>query len=244
MWRATEAISRTAYRSLPFTPARVLKIRSVSSINRPHGAIPSTVASKSTHTFAFGLATATIGAGAWYIYNDSEYANDFNSISTTSPLASAINPDSQVPNIRGSRPAIVTEASQLQEDASAVAVSRRRDHQDRDSLNFLNSEQITQILRRNEESYHVDREQGVVRFDLVQVPSNDPVEDDHSEKLLEAPLVGDKPPSGDWMFWGIYDGHGYVHIFRSFLFVLIHRQWMGNICKTSASVNWLRLLRA
>ncbi|KAH0565295.1 hypothetical protein GP486_001315 [Trichoglossum hirsutum] len=220
MWRATEAIvradrlcrvrelSRTAHRSLLFTPVQVLKIRPASSINRPHGPIPSTVASKSARAFAFGSATAIIGAGAWYIYRDSEYgANDSNSIPTTSPLASATDPDFHMPNIRGSRPAIVTEASQLRADASAAAVSRKKDHQGRESLGFLNSEQITQILRRNEESYHVDREQGVVRFDLVQVPSNDPIEDDHSEKLLKAPQVGDKPPSGDWMFWAIYDGH-------------------------------------
>ena len=113
------------------------------------------------------------------------------------------------PNEASTQPKIATvlEAAQLQENASAGFVSRKTQYQERESLDFLDPEQITRILRKNEESYHVDRKRGVLRFDLAQVPSNDPVEDNHSEILLKAPAVGNVSSGGDWMFWGIYDGH-------------------------------------
>ena len=52
---------------------------------------------------------------------------------------------------------------------------------------------------------------GVVRYDVVQIPSNDPIEDDHSEKIIEVPQTVAAPEEGqsssDWMFWGVFDGH-------------------------------------
>ncbi len=47
-----------------------------------------------------------------------------------------------------------------------------------------------------------------MRYDLVQLPSNDPIEDDHSEKIVEIPSK--ETGSSDWMFWGVFDGHSYV----------------------------------
>lgn len=74
---------------------------------------------------------------------------------------------------------------------------------------MLTPEQATQKLRRNEESYYVNRGKGVVRYDVVQIPSNDPIEDDHSEKIIEVPqTTPERDPSSDWMFWGVFDGHG------------------------------------
>lgn len=75
-------------------------------------------------------------------------------------------------------------------------------------LEMLTPEQATQKLRRNETSYIVGRGKGVVRYDVVQIPSNDPIEDDHAEKIIELPqsVTGQSVPS-DWMFWGVFDGH-------------------------------------
>ena len=76
---------------------------------------------------------------------------------------------------------------------------------------MLTPEQATQKLRRNEESYLIGRGRGVIRYDVVQIPSNDPIEDDHAEKIVEVPqsvaATGDGAPSSDWMFWGVFDGH-------------------------------------
>lgn len=62
----------------------------------------------------------------------------------------------------------------------------------------------SQKLRENQESYYVHRGQGVVRYDICQLPSNNPIEDDHSELIVEAPL---ESGVSDWSFWGVYDGH-------------------------------------
>lgn len=76
---------------------------------------------------------------------------------------------------------------------------------------MLTPEQATQKLRKTEASYLVGRGRGVVRYDVVQIPSNNPIEDDHSEKIVEVPESVTPPPVGaltsDWMFWGVFDGH-------------------------------------
>lgn len=81
----------------------------------------------------------------------------------------------------------------------------------RQRLEMLTPEQATRLLRRSEESYFVGRGRGVVRYDVVQLPSNNPIEDDHAEKIVEVPQTVTPPPDGssssDWMFWGVFDGH-------------------------------------
>lgn len=74
--------------------------------------------------------------------------------------------------------------------------------------------QVSARLRELEESYFVDRGKGVVRYDVSQLPSNSPIEDDRSEKIVQVPLLTSDdatnthtPHSSDWMFWGVYDGH-------------------------------------
>lgn len=76
---------------------------------------------------------------------------------------------------------------------------------------MLSADEATVKLRSHEESYNIGRGSGVWRYDVVQMPSNDPIEDDHSEKIIEVPAVVAPPEEGkntsDWMFWGVFDGH-------------------------------------
>lgn len=101
-------------------------------------------------------------------------------------------------------------------------------------LQLLTPEECTTKLRTNEESYIVTRGNGVYRYDVNQLASNDPIEDDRIEQIIAAPNpqspsdfestslpgtpVTDLKPGvpvvqnasseyGDWMFWGIFDGH-------------------------------------
>lgn len=98
--------------------------------------------------------------------------------------------------------------SEISED---TVLSKQAEDQGRNQLEMLTPEQVTQKLRKTEESYLVGRGKGVVRYDLVQVPSNNPIEDDHTEKIVEVPqsvtISQDGAPSSDWMFWGVFDGH-------------------------------------
>lgn len=112
-----------------------------------------------------------------------------------------------------SRRALVVEADQFytHDITSDAPLSKQSDNQGEQTLEMLTPEQATQKLRRNEESFLVGRGKGVVRYDLVQIPSNNPIEDDHAEKIIEVPrdvsTVTDGSLSNDWMFWGVFDGH-------------------------------------
>ncbi|KAF2278044.1 protein serine/threonine phosphatase 2C [Westerdykella ornata] len=90
-------------------------------------------------------------------------------------------------------------------------LAKETDDYGRKVLEMLTPEQATQKLRKNEESWLVGRGNGVVRYDVVQIPSNDPIEDDHAEKIIEVPAnltATDKEATpSDWMFWGVFDGH-------------------------------------
>lgn len=92
-----------------------------------------------------------------------------------------------------------------------VPLSKQAEDPSRQRLEMLTPEQATQTLRRREESYFVGRGQGVVRYDVVQLPSNNPIEDDHAEKIVEVPQSitpsSDGSSTSDWMFWGVFDGH-------------------------------------
>ncbi|RWA13673.1 hypothetical protein EKO27_g1379 [Xylaria grammica] len=83
---------------------------------------------------------------------------------------------------------------------------RNVDGSGRNVLEMLTPEQATEKLRQNEASFLVNRGQGVLRYDLVQLASNNPIEDDHAEKIVEVAPQQDNPNS-DWMFWGVFDGH-------------------------------------
>ncbi|KAK3050414.1 [Pyruvate dehydrogenase [acetyl-transferring]]-phosphatase 1, mitochondrial [Extremus antarcticus] len=111
------------------------------------------------------------------------------------------------------RKALIVEQGQLF-TASIPAdqpISKETDNSGRKVLEMLTPEQANAKLRTNEESYLVGRGEGVVRYDVVQIPSNDPIEDDHVEKIVEVPdttaAAGEGKTRSDWMFWGVFDGH-------------------------------------
>lgn len=129
--------------------------------------------------------------------------------SSTSPVDGLSS--SQVPE--AVRKALIVEQGQLftAQIPADVPISKETDHSGRKVLEMLTPEQADAKLRTNEESYLVNRGEGVVRYDVVQIPSNDPIEDDHVEKIVEVPdsTAAAEPgkTSSDWMFWGVFDGH-------------------------------------
>jgi pyruvate dehydrogenase phosphatase len=129
--------------------------------------------------------------------------------STTYPVDGL--PSNQVPE--AVRKALIVEQGQLftAQIPADVPISKETDHSGRKVLEMLTPEQADAKLRTNEESYLVNRGEGVVRYDVVQIPSNDPIEDDHVEKIVEVPnstaAAEFGKTSSDWMFWGVFDGH-------------------------------------
>nr|POE85565.1 protein phosphatase 2c like c10f6.17c [Quercus suber] len=119
--------------------------------------------------------------------------------------------DSEVPE--AVRKALIVDQGQLYTAQIPVdqPISKETDYSGRKVLEMLTPEQANAKLRTNEESYLVGRGEGVVRYDVVQIPSNDPIEDDHIEKIVEVPnniaAAADGKVQSDWMFWGVFDGH-------------------------------------
>lgn len=103
----------------------------------------------------------------------------------------------------------------IRELDSASPITKSPNAQASSSYAMLTPEEASQKLRRLEESYEVPRGRGVLRYDIVQLPSNNPIEDDHAEKLIETSPSLTVPDNNshtstasDWMFWSVFDGHG------------------------------------
>ena len=169
----------------------------------------------------------TLGAiGAWYAYKGDgpqhllrqvEPQSQTRQLSSSSATASPPQPtDTRAPvtSEQGShRIALVVDNDQFYTGTIVGdgPLAKETDDYGRKVLEMMNPAQATERLRKNEESFLVGRGRGVVRYDVVQLPSNDPIEDDHAEKIVEVPntvaATDDGSPSSDWMFWGVFDGH-------------------------------------
>ncbi|KAJ6079848.1 hypothetical protein N7467_009601 [Penicillium canescens] len=222
MRRATVQACRTARRApvwivsvkrpspLSFTHNQLRGLRSYSGSKRSY--FPAAIQS-SMHRRNLSLAviSTVVASGAWYAYQGDTVksaASQFRSFAS-SALNSAYAEDPAEP----ARRALLVSNDQFYTAALSgdQPLAKTTDDSDRGVLEMLTPEQATQKLRKNEESYLVNRGKGVVRYDIVQVPSNSPIEDDHAEKIVEIPAsvaaVKNGEPSSDWMFWAVFDGH-------------------------------------
>ncbi|TKA75787.1 hypothetical protein B0A49_03294 [Cryomyces minteri] len=183
------------------------------------------------------VVTTLVGGGAFYAYRGSpskvsegsvgatfaggspvaQSVGQNRSFSTTSAFAASpqASPSGALPKTAAepARRALIVEQGELYTGTidGDGPLSKETDDYGRKVLEMMTPEQATQKLRTNEQSYLVGRGKGVVRYDVVQIPSNDPIEDDHAEKILEVPqssaATQDGTASSDWMFWGVFDGH-------------------------------------
>lgn len=173
---------------------------------------PTTVLSSSMQFRAItgALVAAAVASGAFYAYNGNSATGH-----SHSPADQARNLTSGANN-ETTRKALVVGPGELYTGTitGTAPISKETDDYGRKVLEMLDPDQATAKLRKNEESWLVGRGQGVVRYDVVQIPSNDPIEDDHAEKIIEVPsnlaATDNGANASDWMFWGVFDGHRYV----------------------------------
>ncbi|TVY38199.1 Protein phosphatase 2C-like protein [Lachnellula occidentalis] len=169
------------------------------------------------------LLSGLVGYGAWYTYKGQTGDMSPGGQSTptqaqqsrglsTSPTYSFPQPAQTAEEVE--RKAVIVGADSLYTSLvpGNEPITKDTDGAGRKVIEMLTPEQATQKLRRSEESYLIGRGKGVVRYDVVQIPSNDPIEDDHSEKIIELPealatATAARNPASDWMFWGVFDGH-------------------------------------
>ncbi|TLD19011.1 Ornithine carbamoyltransferase [Venturia nashicola] len=163
--------------------------------------------------FSVALVTAAVASGAWYYKQATQQtSNDSTSAGSTAQSASVVLGDmTTAPH--STRKALVVEQGQLYSGTIVGdgPISKDTDESGRKVIEMMTPEQVTKRLRTNEESWMIGRGNGVVRYDVVQLPSNDPIEDDHAEKIIEVPqttaATDDGSTASDWMFWGVFDGH-------------------------------------
>ena len=160
-----------------------------------------------------GVGAAVVAGGAWYAYRSSgatQKAGHATSSYTQSPAATGSTTEGVSD---AARRALVVERGELYTTVipEGQPLSKETDDYGRKVLEMMTEDQVTHKLRTNEESYLVGRGRGVVRYDVVQIPSNDPIEDDHAEKIIDVPqtvaATDNGAASSDWMFWGVFDGH-------------------------------------
>ncbi|KAF4984670.1 hypothetical protein FZEAL_186 [Fusarium zealandicum] len=151
------------------------------------------------------VSSLVVGYGAWYSYNSSNIAPS-QAAASRSSLTST-----QTADVLPTRTVLVVGADELRQGTivGEGPVSKTTSDDGRRIVEMLTPDQATQKLRRLEQSFSVNRGHGVTRYDLAQLPSNDPIEDDHAEKIVEVPSrsTGAETDNSDWMFWGVFDGH-------------------------------------
>ncbi|KAJ5625922.1 hypothetical protein N7510_002231 [Penicillium lagena] len=198
---------------LSFSHNQVRGLRPYSGGKRAYSFVPVALQSSMyLRNFSLAVISTAVASGAWYAYQGDRSPQ---SIATqlrgfaSSAIASAYAEGPTEPPRR----ALLVDNDQFYTTTLSgdQPLSKTTDDSDRGVLEMLTPDQATQKLRKNEESYLVNRGQGVVRYDIVQVPSNSPIEDDHAEKIVEVPssvaAARNGEPNSDWMFWAVFDGH-------------------------------------
>ena len=210
-----------------------LGLRSASYLSEQSGSV--LLQSSMLNRFSVAFVSALVASGAWFTYrNTSTGSQGVNDVSPTAggggivsgkQTSGALSTNAFSVAGQGStgvaadiaqqstRKAVVVQQDQIYTGpiVGDEPLSKDTDDSGKKSLEMMTPQQATQKLRRNEESYLIGRGKGVVRYDVVQLPSNDPIEDDHAEKIVEVPQsvipAANGAPSNDWMFWGVFDGH-------------------------------------
>lgn len=161
--------------------------------------------------FSVALVTAAVASGAWYYKQGSQQTRNASTSAGSNGHSASVALGDVAPH--STRKALVVEQGQLYSGTIVGdgPISKDTDESGRKLIEMMTPEQVTKRLRTNEESWMIGRGNGVVRYDVVQLPSNDPIEDDHAEKIIEVPqttaATDDGTTASDWMFWGVFDGH-------------------------------------
>ncbi|KAL2828725.1 phosphatase 2C-like domain-containing protein [Aspergillus cavernicola] len=195
-----------------FTSSHSLSSRPYTSARHPALLSASLQSSMHLRTFSVAVISTVVASGAWYAYQSDNPQQPAAAGASSSPIWSLTTAHAEQPT-EAARRALLVDNDQFYTAtlSGEQPLHKHTDDSDRRVLEMLTPEQATQKLRKNEESYLVNRGKGVVRYDIVQVPSNSPIEDDHAEKIVEVPAstaaANEGQASSDWMFWAVFDGH-------------------------------------
>ncbi|KAI9375408.1 phosphatase 2C-like domain-containing protein [Aspergillus egyptiacus] len=198
--------------AISFT-GRSLNFRPYTAAKYPFRLSASLQSSMHLRNFSVAVISTVVASGAWYAYQGDSSQTPAAAATSSSQIRSFTTTAYAEQPSDGTRRALLVDNDQFYTAtlSGEQPLHKHTDDSDRRVLEMLTPEQATQKLRKNEESYLVNRGQGVIRYDIVQVPSNSPIEDDHAEKIVEVPsstaAANNGQASSDWMFWAVFDGH-------------------------------------
>ncbi|EGW33914.1 uncharacterized protein SPAPADRAFT_59287, partial [Spathaspora passalidarum NRRL Y-27907] len=167
--------------------------RNFSTHQIPHNVKRITTSSSSSRDYKkkVALVSGVIIIGSFISFSHSDYYNLDTIPTVAKPIEKNSTPD-------GKRMFSTSTSSLLQNPTS------------KQGIYLLTEDQVSEKLRQFEESYLVNRGRGVTRYDICQLASNSPIEDDRAEEIVQVQLLQDNNirASTDWMFFGVFDGHG------------------------------------
>ncbi|KAI1454107.1 protein serine/threonine phosphatase 2C [Annulohypoxylon moriforme] len=201
---ATSSSAASTASASTTTSASTTASASSSSTTRPSYAVSEPLRSSMyIRRFSVALVSSLVGYGAWYTYKGGNSLEQAGAKSYTTTPTQLSNTAATPRNV------LVVGADELHTGTfvGEGPIAKSFDGSGRNVLEMLTPDQATEKLRENEASFLVNRGQGVLRYDVVQVASNNPIEDDHAEKIVEVSGEGDATNTKDWMFWGVFDGH-------------------------------------
>lgn len=113
---------------------------------------------------------------------------------------------------------IHNDEGKLVKSSSSSSSTGGKKASDEQSFTILNDQEVDSRLRDREQSFFVKRSKGITRYDVAQLPSNNPIEDNHVEKLITFPSPIENSQKtlaereneefdNDLYFFGIFDGH-------------------------------------
>ena len=148
---------------------------------------------------------ALAAASAWWAYKNpdlpTKQTEQVRSISSQAPIAQ-VTPAAITSH---DRKALVVDDDQFftGQIIGDGPLAKDTDDYGRKVLEMLSPEQATERIRSREQSYLVGRGRGIVRYDLDQLPSNDPIEDDHAQKIIEYSVDKTDGTTSDWSFFAV-----------------------------------------
>ncbi|KAL4921575.1 phosphatase 2C-like domain-containing protein [Aspergillus aurantiobrunneus] len=199
--------------AISFTSSQSPHLRPYTSTKHPAFLSASLQSSMHLRTFSVAVISTVVASGAWYAYQGDGSQTPAAAGTSSSQIRSLTSNAHAEHPTEPTRRALLVDNDQFYTAtlSGEQPLQKNTDDSDRRLLEMLTPDQATLKLRKNEESYLVNRGKGVVRYDVVQVPSNSPIEDDHAEKIVEVPAstaaANEGQSSSDWMFWAVFDGH-------------------------------------
>lgn len=161
------------------------------------------------------LVSSIIIVGSYIAFNQSNYYS-LDTLPLLPPSSQAVGGTSAI--TANATASSFAKPPKLLEDKKLFSTSTSSMHQEnsishqqhKEGIFLLNDEQVDTKLRQFEESYFINRGKGVMRYDICQLPSNSPIEDDRAEEIIQVPILQDNniKTTTDWLFFGVFDGHG------------------------------------